>query len=110
MADKKTGQRRIYETINSSEQTAGEYWLLERDLRNRDEKRRNIMYFMKSKSQFDDLLSMLKIELTFPINHRYSVFVGERLAVTLRYLASGNYQQIIAIECRQKKSAVNQII
>ena len=68
------------------------------------------MYFMKSKSRFDDLLSMLKVELTFPINHRYSVFAEERLAVTLRYLASGNFEQTIAIECRLKKSVVNQII
>ena len=96
-------------TINSSRQTAGEYWLLERVLRNVDEKR-HILYFRKSKSQLDDLLSMLKVELTFPINHRYSMFAGERLAVTLRYLASGDFQQTIAVEFRLKKSAVNQII
>ena len=76
-------------TINRLRQIAGEYWLLERELRNLDKKRR-IMYFRKSKSQFDDLLSMLKVELTFPINHRYSVFAGKRLAVTLRYLAFGD--------------------
>ena len=69
-----------------------------------------IMYFRKSKSLFDDLFSMLKIELTFPIDHRYSVFAGERLAVTLCYLAFDDSQQTIAIEFRLKKSAVNQII
>ena len=96
-------------TINRSRQTAGEYWLLERDLRNLDEKR-HIMYFRKSKNQFDDLLSMLKVEWTFSINHRYTVFAGERLAVTLRYLDSGDSQQTMAIQFRLKKSAVNQII
>ena len=106
---KKQVRREYMRTINRSRQIAGEYWLVVRDLRNLDEKR-HIMYFMKSKSQFDDLLSMLKVELTFPINLRYSVFVGERLAVTLRYLAYGDSQQTIAIEFRLKKPAVNQII
>ena len=45
------------------------------------------MYFRMSKSQLDNLLSMLIVELTFPINHMYPVSAGESFAVTLRYLA-----------------------
>ena len=38
------------------------YWLLVRDLRNLDEERHHV-YFKMSKSQFDNILSMLKVEL-----------------------------------------------
>ena len=45
-----------------------------------------------------------------PYLYLYHVSAGERLTVTLRYLASGDSQKTIAIEFRLKTSAVNEII
>ena len=64
-------------------------------------------YFLMPPEIFDHLLNFLKQTLEHVPRHRYPITAAERLAITLRILATGDSQQTVAFSYRLGKSTVN---
>ena len=106
---KRKKTRRYIRELNLTRTVKGEYTTLVKEMRQLDEER-HFMYFRMSYRRFEELLQRVQEKITFPKNHRYPVSPDERLFLTLRYLATGDSQQTLAITFRLGKSTVSQII
>ena len=60
--------------------------------------------------QFDHLLSLVEEKTKKPTNIREPMSPVERLAITLRYLASGVSQQFIVFLFKVRHSPINKIV
>ncbi|OQV26242.1 hypothetical protein BV898_00360 [Hypsibius exemplaris] len=67
-------------------------------------------YFRMDKQAFDLLLSKVKHHLESSPNHRYKITSGERSAVTLKILATGDSHSTVAASFRLGRSTVNKIV
>ncbi|KAG1713950.1 hypothetical protein GQR58_002018 [Nymphon striatum] len=69
------------------------------------------LFHRMSPTQFDEILSLMGPIIQKQDTHlRSSISAGERLSMTLRYLASGNSQASISFEYRCGRSTVSTII
>ena len=95
--------------INMERQLYGEYHKLIPELR-KDEKRFH-MYFWMNTAQFDYLEQLLKPHIKKEAtNYRMPITVGERLAVTLRFLATGDSFITISFNYRMGLQTVANIV
>lgn len=67
-------------------------------------------YFRMSKARFDDLLNRIKDRISHNSTHALPISAAQRLAVTLRILATGDSQNTVRITYRMGKSTVNNIL
>ena len=96
--------------INIDRLRKGEYHALIQEMRLADHES-FCKYFRMTPSMFDSLLSMVGPAISQKrTNFRSPVLPGERLAVTLRYLATGDSMQTIAFSYRLGHSTVCNII
>ena len=63
-----------------------------------------------SPERFNHLADLLRPLITKEVRCQISISVEERLAVTLRYLATGNSQRDLAFSFKLGRSTINQII
>ena len=63
-----------------------------------------------SPERFNHLADLLRQLITKEVHCRIPISVEERLAVTLRYLATGNSQRDLAFSFKLERSTINQII
>ncbi|KAK8755127.1 hypothetical protein V5799_002171 [Amblyomma americanum] len=87
----------------------GEYHHLVQELRQSDPEY-HFKYFRMTKASFDKLLGLIYERILHPPTHRRPISPGERLAVTLRFLATGGSIQDIAMSYRIHASTVANII
>ena len=67
-------------------------------------------YVRRSLERFNHLADLLRPLFTKEVRCRIPISVEERLAVTLRYLATGNSQHDLAFSFKLGRSTINQII
>ncbi|XP_040356682.1 uncharacterized protein LOC121046487 [Ixodes scapularis] len=87
----------------------GEYPRLVQELRERDPEY-HFKYFRMTKASFDRLLSLVYHRILHAPTHRRPISPGERLAVTLRFLATGGSMQDLAMSYRMHSSTVSGIL
>ncbi|XP_049524603.1 uncharacterized protein LOC125946148 [Dermacentor silvarum] len=87
----------------------GEYHHLVQELRHNDPEY-HFKYFRMTKASFDKLLGLVYERILHPPTHRRPISPAERLAVTLRFLATGGSMQDIAISYRIHASTVAGIL
>ncbi|KAF7220910.1 putative nuclease HARBI1 [Nothobranchius furzeri] len=104
-------RRRRWSTrpLNQSRRDEGEYSSLVRPLRGIDEQS-HFKYFRMSANRFDDLLHRIRPHINHAATHSSPVKLEERLAVTLRVLASGNSQKSVAQSYRLGSTTVSLIV
>lgn len=96
--------------INIERRLKGEYHALIQEMRLSDHES-FYKYFRMVPSRFDHLLSLVGPAITRQqTNFRSPISPGERLAVTLRYLATGDSMQTIAFSYRLGHSTVCMIV
>ena len=96
--------------INQARLCKGEYHSLIREMRLRDHES-YFKYFRMTPSRFDHLLSLVgPAIIRQETNFRKPVSPGERLAVTIRYLTTGDSMQTIAFSFRLGHSTMCEII
>lgn len=95
--------------LNSSRQEDGEFFSLVRPMRSMDTER-HFQYFRMSAGAFDDLLRRVAPHIQHKPSHSAPVSVAERLAVTLRYLATGMSQQALAASYKLGTATVSCIV
>ena len=106
---KKKRTRKIYfRRINRRRNTHSEFLLIN-EMRLFDNES-HINYFRMTKSVFDTLLLKIERKLAHAPTHKLPISAKQRLAVSLRLLASGNSLQSIAFSFRMGKSTVSNII
>ncbi|XP_068084402.1 putative nuclease HARBI1 [Anabrus simplex] len=106
---KKNKKRYWVHKLFTTRDEEGEFHTIFGRLRNDQEK--FVKYFRMSYSKFDNLLQQLKPHLTKKNSKwRKSISAEERLALTLRYLASGNSQISMSFSYRISPTAVHSII
>jgi hypothetical protein len=66
-------------------------------------------YFRMSTVRFDSLLEKIGLQIDHRSTHRYPITAAQRLAVTLRLLATGDSQQTVAFSYRMGTATVNKI-
>ncbi|KAL3245486.1 hypothetical protein MRX96_046902 [Rhipicephalus microplus] len=87
----------------------GEYHHLVQELRHSDPEY-HFKYFRMTKASFDKLLSLVYHRLVHPPTHRRPISPAERLAVTLRFPATGGSLEDIALSFRMHASTVARIL
>uniref|UniRef100_A0A224Z552 Nuclease HARBI1 n=1 Tax=Rhipicephalus zambeziensis TaxID=60191 RepID=A0A224Z552_9ACAR len=87
----------------------GEYHHLVQELRQSDPEY-HFKYLRMTKASFDQLLSLVHAKLIHAPTHRRPISPAERLAVTLRFMATGGSVQDIAMSYRMHGSTVSQIL
>ncbi|KAK0149420.1 NADH dehydrogenase [ubiquinone] iron-sulfur protein 8, mitochondrial [Merluccius polli] len=95
--------------LNSSRLEDGEFFSLVRPMRSMDTER-HFQYFRMSAGAFDDLLRRVAPHIQHKPSHSAPVSVAERLAVTLRYLATGMSQQALAASYKLGTATVSCIV
>ncbi|XP_021947788.1 protein ALP1-like [Folsomia candida] len=76
----------------------------------RDDPYYHFRYFRMSKENFDTILDLVTPMISHPANHIRPISPLQRLAITLRYLATGNSQISLAMSFRVSPSSVCGII
>lgn len=110
MAKKLVKKKRNYNRfVNSRRQKFGEYFNLIQEIRSSDPEI-HFQYFRMSKELFDVLLEYVETYISHSKNHALPISPAERLAVTLRYLATGDSQQTICFSYRIGKSTMSSIL
>ncbi|KAK0132536.1 Protein ALP1-like [Merluccius polli] len=87
----------------------GEFNLVVKPMRMIDEEK-HFEYFRMSAHRFDDLLQRIKPFIHHKRTHLNPVSLQERLAVTLRVLASGTSQNAVAISYKLGTTTVSRIV
>uniref|UniRef100_A0A915KE83 DDE Tnp4 domain-containing protein n=1 Tax=Romanomermis culicivorax TaxID=13658 RepID=A0A915KE83_ROMCU len=105
---KKRKRRWYVRPINISRNLTSVHHNLIKELRTRDRKM-YFTYFRMSPEQFDHLLSKLQPDLCSGGNHRLPISAAEKLALTLRLLASGDEQRSLAFYYRIGFKTINKI-
>ena len=95
--------------LNSLRLEDGEFFSLVRPMRSMDTER-HFQYFRMSAGAFDDLLRRVAPHIQHKPSHSAPVSVAERLAVTLRYLATGMSQQALAASYKLGTATVSCIV
>nr|XP_055051398.1 putative nuclease HARBI1 [Misgurnus anguillicaudatus] len=96
-------------TLHLSRHRDGEYNTLVRPMRALDEEM-HFRYFRMSVQRFDDLLHRIKPYVEHRRTHMSPVSLQERLAVTLRILASGSNQKCVASSYKLGSTTVSLIV
>ena len=107
-AYKTATQRSYVRLVNTRRKQFGEFHTLIRELRLID-KENYFKYFRMSRTIFDYLLNLIKPHIQHKLTHRFPIGPAERLAITLRLLATGDSQQTVAFSYRIGVSTVNYI-
>lgn len=105
---KRRARKMYFRRINRRRNTHSEFLLIN-EMRLFDNES-HMNYFRMTKSVFDTLLSKIERKLTHAPTHILPISAKQRLAVSLRLLASGNSLQSIAFSFRMGKSTVSNII
>ncbi|XP_040360159.1 uncharacterized protein LOC121048190 [Ixodes scapularis] len=87
----------------------GEYHRLVQELRESDPEY-YFKYFRMTKASFDRLFSLVYHRILHAPTHRMPISPGERLAVTLRFLAAGGSMQDLAMSYRMHALTVSGIL
>ncbi|KAK0152200.1 Protein ALP1-like [Merluccius polli] len=87
----------------------GEFYVVVKPMRMMDEEK-HFEYFRMSAQRFDYLLQRIKPFITHKRTHLNPVSLQERLAVTLRVLASGTSQNAVAISYKLGTTTVSRIV
>ena len=87
----------------------GEFGTLVREMRSIDPEKHH-QYFRMSAVKFDDLARRISMKIAHQRTHQAPISVEERLAVTLRYLATGASQVSVAASYRLAGCTVSKII
>lgn len=95
--------------LNTSRLEDGEFYSLVQPMREIDDER-HFQYFRMSAGAFDDLLRRVAPHIQHKRSHSAPVSEAERLAVTLRFLASGINQQALAASYKLGTATVSGII
>lgn len=106
---KKKKRTQYVRPLNINRQISGEYCSLLRDIWDVDDIKIHHQYFRMSRARFLDLVERLRPKIARGPTHRSPIDVPERVAITLRILASGCSQQSVAETFRVGKSTVNKI-
>ena len=101
-------QRSYVRPVNTRRIQFGEFHTLIKELRIMD-KENYFKYFRMSPTIFDYLLKLIKPHIKHKFTHRFPIGPAERLAITLRLLATGDSQQTVAFSYRIGVSTVNYI-
>lgn len=70
----------------------------------------HVAYFRMTRATFDALMSKVGPRIAHAATHTNPISVVQRLAVTLRLLATGDSQQTVGFSFRMAKSTVHQIV
>ena len=106
---KKKKRRWYVRPLNISRPLKGEFSTLLKDIRYHGDSEIHHRYFRMSEERFNDLVCRLENKLKHAQTHKMPISTSERVAVTLRILASGSTQQSVAESYRLGKSTVNGI-
>ncbi|CAM4735700.1 unnamed protein product [Leuciscus chuanchicus] len=107
---KRRRRRRWYvRPLNATRQIDGEYSVLVKEMRAMDEQM-HFGYFRMSAQRFDDLLHRIRPYMDHKRTHTSPVSLQERLAVTLRILASGNAQKCVASSYKLGSTTVSVVV
>ena len=87
--------------------TRGQFLTLVRELNLDDEQ--HVNYFRMTRSRFNDLLRRVGPLITHPRTHRHPLEPAERLAITLRLLASGDSQASMSFNYRVSRASISLI-
>ncbi|XP_055333828.1 uncharacterized protein LOC129585241 [Paramacrobiotus metropolitanus] len=109
IASKRIRQRRWYvREHNRDRDRWGEFSNIVKRMRELDDEL-HFQYFRMAKETFDEILALITPRISHAITHEYPVSPMERLAVTLRILASGMSQTTAAHSFCLGRATVNRI-